>query len=545
MIIIFLVRFVCGIYFYIEESGFILEWLIYSANSINVEMFMLFDWISLIFVSVVILISSIVMFYRVYYMHGDLFINRFYLLVFIFIISIVLMIIRPNLVRILLGWDGLGLVSYCLVIYYQNQSSFNSGIITVLSNRVGDVGLLMSIGLLFSRGRWNIYLLNEYDLLIIFMVFLAAITKSAQIPFSYWLPQAIAAPTPVSSLVHSSTLVTAGVYLIIRFNFYICRSGINYILMILSILTRLIAGVIANFEYDLKKIIALSTLRQLGLIIVTLGIGLVDIAFYHLVIHALFKSLLFLCSGIIIHQILNNQDIRFYGGLNEFIPLVMIRFLIARLALCGAPFLAGFYSKDLLVESFNLNKINLLMSVIIILSLVITVRYTFRLFYYVFFSEVIFYFGWFKFPNEWLINISIWILVVLRIVSGSVFNWLFFFDIYEPYIDVLPKLFTTMACILGIIGGFIFCLFPLFKFYVLVCFVSSIWITLFFYSYIYKPVFMCRCVSNEFDKTWVEFNTKYLFIYLFEKFKILFLYSYKIYIFRCLILIFFLIIIII
>lgn len=225
------------------------------------------------------------------------------------------------------------------------------------------------------------------------MVFLAAITKSAQIPFSYWLPQAIAAPTPVSSLVHSSTLVTAGVYLIIRFNFYICRSGINYILMILSILTRLIAGVIANFEYDLKKIIALSTLRQLGLIMVTLGIGLVDIAFYHLVIHALFKSLLFLCSGIIIHQILNNQDIRFYGGLNEFIPLVMIRFLIARLALCGAPFLAGFYSKDLLVESFNLNKINLLMSVIIILSLVITVRYTFRLFYYVFFSEVIFYFG--------------------------------------------------------------------------------------------------------------------------------------------------------
>lgn len=545
MIIRFFIRFIFGIYLYIEESGFILEWLVYSINSINVEMYLLLDWISLIFVRVVMLISSMVMFYRVYYMYDDLFISRFYLLVFIFIVSIVLIIMRPNLVRILLGWDGLGLVSYCLVIYYQNQLSFNSGIITVLSNRVGDVGLLISIGLLLSCGSWNIFLLNEGDLLIIFMVFLASITKSAQIPFSYWLPQAIAAPTPVSSLVHSSTLVTAGVYLIIRFNFYICGTGLNYILMILSILTRLIAGIIANFEYDLKKIIALSTLSQLGLIIVILGIGIIHIAFYHLIIHALFKSLLFLCSGIIIHHIMNNQDIRFYGGLNEFMPLVIIRFYIARLALCGAPFLAGFYSKDLLVEALNLSEINLLISIIIVLSLVITVRYTFRLFYYVFFSNTIFYFGWFKFTNEWLINFSIWVLVVCRIISGSMFNWLFFFDIYEPYMDVLVKLITLMSCLLGIFRGFIFCLAPFLKFYVFVYFIRSIWITIFIYFYIYNPVIMNSCVLNEFDKTWVEYNTKYLFIYLFEKFKVLFLNSYKIYMFRCLILIFFFVIIIV
>lgn len=538
-------RFIYGIFIRIEKRGLILEWLVYSINSINIEMFLLLDWISLIFVRVVMLISSIVIFYRVYYMHDDLNISRFYLLVFIFIISMIFMIISPNLVRILLGWDGLGLVSYCLVIYYQNQSSYNSGIITVLSNRVGDVGLLISIGLLFSCGRWNIYVLREGDLLVIFIIFLASITKRAQIPFSYWLPQAIAAPTPVSSLVHSSTLVTAGVYLIIRFNFYICGSGINYFLMILSILTRLIAGIMANFEYDLKKIIALSTLRQLGLIMVILRIGVTRLAFYHLVVHALFKSLLFLCSGIIIHQMFNSQDIRFYGGLNELIPLVIIRFYVARLALCGVPFLAGFYSKDLLVEVFNLNKINLFMSLIIILSLIITVRYTFRLFYYVFFSEVMFYLRWSKFNDEWLMNFSILTLVICRVFSGAVFNWLFFFDTYEPYIGLAVKLITIIACMFGILFGVFLCLLSLLKFYMFVYFIRSMWITIFFYSYIYKPVIVNCCLFNEFDKTWIEYNTKHLFIYLFEKFKILTLASYKIYIFRCLILIFFFIIFII
>lgn len=471
-----------------------------------------------------------VIFYSVYYISEDLFIFRFYLLVFIFIISMILIVVRPNLISILLGWDGLGLVSYCLVIYYQNQSSYNSGIITVLSNRVGDVGLLMSIGLSLSNGSWNIFILS-IDFIIIFLIFIAAITKRAQIPFSYWLPQAMAAPTPVSSLVHSSTLVTAGVYLIIRFNFYLCATGLNCILLILSILTRLIAGIIANFEYDLKKIIALSTLRQLGLIIVILSVGLVDLAFYHLVVHALFKSLLFLCSGVMIHQSLNNQDIRFYGRLNEFIPLVIIRFYIARLALCGVPFMAGFYSKDIIVEVFNLERINLVISFIIILSLSITVSYTFRLFYYVFFSEIMFYYRWFKFNDEWLINISIFILVICRIISGSIFRWLFFFDIYEPYIDLSIKIITIISCILGIFLGLIFCLWSFFKFYFFSYFFSSMCITNFFYSYIYNPVIVYGCLFNTFDKTWVEFNTKHLFIFIFEKFKILTPVSYKIFIF--------------
>ena len=204
-------------------------------------------------------ISSMVLFYSGGYIHGDFNINRFIYLVLAFVISITFLIIRPNIVRILLGWDGLGLVSYVLVIYYQNEKSANAGILTALSNRIGDVAILLAIALLRSRGGWNFYfyvdLLNGnegYGILGILVV-LAAITKRAQIPFSAWLPAAIAAPTPVSALVHSSTLVTAGVYLLVRFRAAIEGSITQTVLLLLSSLTIFMAGLGANFEYDLKK----------------------------------------------------------------------------------------------------------------------------------------------------------------------------------------------------------------------------------------------------------------------------------------------------
>ena len=177
----------------------------------------------------------------------------------------------------------------------------------------------------------------------------------------------MAAPTPVSALVHSSTLVTAGVYLIIRFNKFLIRTGTDKILFYLAIMTIFISGLIANFEVDLKKIIALSTLRQLGLIIIILSLGLNLLSFYHLLTHAIFKSLLFICAGIIIHLINNNQDIRLCGKLNEFIPFTIIRFYISSLALIGFPFLAGFYSKDLIIEMIYLININMFILIFIII----------------------------------------------------------------------------------------------------------------------------------------------------------------------------------
>jgi NADH-ubiquinone oxidoreductase chain 5 len=186
--------------------------------------------------------------------------------------------------------------------------------------------------------------------LISFLVVLAAMTSSGQIPFSSWLPAAMATPTPVSALVHSSTLVTAGVYLLILFSPSF-RCWLNTILLLVSGLTIFMAGLLANFEFDLKKIIALSTLRQLGHKIITISIGLSGLAFFHLLTHELFKALLFMCAGGAIHSMGNSQDIRFMGGLSIYIPFTS-SFMVSNFVLCGMPFLAGFYSRDFILEIF-------------------------------------------------------------------------------------------------------------------------------------------------------------------------------------------------
>lgn len=278
---------------------------------------------------------------------------------------------------------------------------------------------------------------------------MAAITKRAQIPFSVWLPIAIAAPTPVSALVHSSTLVTAGVYLIIRFRELICESKIRGILFFFSVLTIFISGIMAIVENDLKKIIALSTLRQLGLIIIILRLGLKIIAFYHLLTHAVFKSILFICAGVVIHLIKNNQDIRSLGRLNEVIPFTIIGFYISRLSLCGFPFIAGFYSKDYIIELVYRIKINVFVLIIIILSLIFTVIYSLRLYYYIFFR--INKFRGFIFNGERrLISLSMVILIILRVIIGSAMNWLFFIDFYLVYLNFIVKYFTLVICMLGV-----------------------------------------------------------------------------------------------
>ena len=341
-----------------------MEWELLSLHSVSIVITFLFDWIRLLFISFVLMISGLVIFYSKEYIAEDKFIDRFILLILMFVISIILLILRPNLISILLGWDGLGLISYCLVIYFQNNKSYNAGILTALSNRIGDVALLIAIAWILNFGGWNYLFYVEFikfNILIKIVgrfIILAAITKSAQIPFSSWLPAAIAAPTPVSALVHSSTLVTAGVYLLIRFNYLLFNNLLGQFLLLIAGLTIFISGLGANFEFDLKKIIALSTLSQLGLIIIILSMGFYKLAFFHLLTHAIFKALLFICAGSIIHNILNSQDIRSIGGLCLNIPVTRSFFNIANLALCGIPFLAGFYSKDIILEIVTLSYIN-------------------------------------------------------------------------------------------------------------------------------------------------------------------------------------------
>lgn len=447
--------------FLFNDLIYFIEWEIVSLHRISIVITFLFDWISLIFISFVLLISSLVIFYSNQYIAEDFNVNRFILLVLIFVISIIILIIRPNLIRILLGWDGLGLVSYCLVIYFQNVKSYNAGILTALSNRIGDVALLLAIAWILNYGSWNyIFYLDiinkSFEIIIIgSLVILAAITKSAQIPFSSWLPAAIAAPTPVSALVHSSTLVTAGVYLLIRFNILLVDSFIGQFLLLISGLTIFIAGLGANFEFDLKKIIALSTLSQLGLIISILSIGFYKLAFFHLLTHALFKALLFICAGVIIHNTKNAQDIRFIGRLSIRIPLTCSCFNIANLALCGIPFLAGFYSKDLILEVVMLSYINFFSFFLFFFSTGLTVCYSFRLVYYSMTGD--FNITSLNILNDkgWTISFRIFFLIVIAIIGGRMLNWLIFFN---PDIICLPfdiKILTLIVCILGGVSGYL------------------------------------------------------------------------------------------
>lgn len=505
--------------FLLKNLVYFIEWEVVSLNSISIVITLLFDWISLLFISFVLIIASLVIFYRKEYIRRDENINRFIILVLIFVLSIILLIISPNLIRILLGWDGLGLVSYCLVIYFQNIKSYNAGILTALSNRIGDVALLLAIAWILNYGSWNyIFYLeiiqNEFEIIVIGrLVILAAITKRAQIPFSSWLPAAIAAPTPVSALVHSSTLVTAGVYLLIRFNILLENSWLGQFLLLLSGLTIFIAGLGANFEFDLKKIIALSTLRQLGLIIRILSIGFFKLAFFHLLTHALFKALLFMCAGAIIHNINNSQDIRLIGGLRIHIPLTSACFNVSNLALCGIPFLAGFYSKDIILEVVIIRNINIFSFFLYFFSTGLTVCYSFRLVYYSITGDLNCRRLNILNDEGWVILRGILGLLFIRIIGGRMLNWLIF---PYPYIICLPlymKLLTLFVCIRGGLFGYLVSLRKLYSlnksliYYNITTFLGSIWFMpiLRTYKLIFFPLNYGNIVLKSFDQGWSEY----------------------------------------
>nr|QXU57684.1 NADH dehydrogenase subunit 5 [Cherax cairnsensis] len=433
---------------------YVIEWEIFSLSSSSVVATLVYDWVSSLFLGVVLFISSMVMYYSGDYMDGDKSYNRFMYLVLAFVLSMSALIVSPNLISILLGWDGLGLISYVLVIYYQNEKSANAGMLTILSNRVGDVGILLSISLLFMLGGWNFIFYGEFlgedFLLLKIFVCMAAMTKSAQIPFSAWLPAAMAAPTPVSALVHSSTLVTAGVYILIRFSSALEGSLVQGVLLIVSCLTMFMAGLGANFEFDLKKIIALSTLSQLGVMMSILALGFPDLAFFHLLTHALFKALLFMCAGVIIHGVKEYQDIRNMGSLVLYMPLTSVCMNLANLALCGMPFLAGFYSKDLILEVVFMSWVNFFIFFLYVLSTGLTVCYTFRLVYYS--LSCASNMGSMMFASEGhsMMMGGVMVLSMGAVTGGSILSWVMF---PENYMICLGFFFKVLALLVSVMGG--------------------------------------------------------------------------------------------
>lgn len=334
------------------------------------------DWLGISFIFLVLLISSQVLIYSSYYMNEEVFTGRFIYILLGFILSMILLIVSSDGLRLILGWDGLGITSYLLIIFYKNYASSSRGIITVLRNRVGDVLILWSLGLIFYSKSWDYIFLRYFSSSIIVFFIVSSFTKRAQLPFSAWLPAAMAAPTPVSSLVHSSTLVTAGIYLIIRLSPSFERGGC-FLLILAGAVTSFFSGLAAFGENDLKRVIALSTLSQLGVMIFSLGLGLTLFCYFHLFAHALFKALLFICSGVVIHS-LGVQDIRRMGGVSKILPYTSHIILVCSLRLIGFPFLSGFFSKDLIIESSEESFI-VIPSILILMSCFLTRVYSSRI----------------------------------------------------------------------------------------------------------------------------------------------------------------------
>nr|WMQ53396.1 NADH dehydrogenase subunit 5 [Portunus armatus] len=509
----------------------VIEWELFNLVSSSMVFTVILDWVSLLFMSFVFLISGSVLFYSGSYMADDKTQNRFMYLVLAFVLSMSLMVLSPNLISILLGWDGLGLVSYALVIYYSNEKSANAGMLTILSNRVGDVAILLSIGLMSSLGSWNFffysYYLDEEWLLLKVFLMISAMTKSAQIPFSAWLPAAMAAPTPVSALVHSSTLVTAGVYLMIRFSAALEGSLVQSFLLIISCLTMFMAGLGANFEYDLKKIIALSTLSQLGVMLSILSLGYTDLAFFHLLSHALFKALLFMCAGVVIHSVGGYQDIRFMGNLVKFMPLTVSYMTISNLALCGFPFMAGFYSKDMILEVAFMSSINFVALMLYIMATGLTVMYTMRLIFYSISGE----YNLSSMNNlsdeDYMMTNSMGGLGFGAIMGGACLAWVLFPECYMICLSLFMKMMVIMVSVLGGLVGYMlnimsvnFTLKSLSN-YGLIVFMGSMWFmpALSTLKLSEKSLTSGKYMEKVLDKGWFEFyggqGINYLFSNLF------------------------------
>nr|UXX49947.1 NADH dehydrogenase subunit 5 [Portunion sp.] len=421
------------------------------------EMTFYIDWVSCLFSSFVFFISGSVVFYSVEYMSNERRFVSFLSLVLLFVASMLVVIFSLNLVSIVLGWDGLGLSSYLLVIYYQNSKSLSAGMITALTNRLGDVAIMLSVALCVEQKSWEFMSAMGSEEATgswyLFLVGLAALTKSAQLPFSAWLPAAMAAPTPVSALVHSSTLVTAGVYLLLRFAPLLESASLAGILLLFGASTMLMASFSAVVEIDLKKVVAFSTLSQLGLMMVSLSFGLAMLTLFHLLTHACFKALLFLCGGKIMHDFKGAQDIRFMGGAGGGLPLTSSMMLLSSASLCGFPFLAGFYSKDLIFESGMMADYNNLYWSMMLIGIFLSAVYSSRLVYLVLLKPS---------SSEGLgagqeeaspMVLSGIFLSSLSVVSGCLLSWLVFASIPLSYLSGGEKLSPLLVALMGSIVG--------------------------------------------------------------------------------------------
>ncbi len=379
----------------------------FSSNSLFLGFGLLVDGLSVVMSFIVTFISLFVHVYSIGYMQGDKSFNRFLTYTNFFTFSMLLIIFSNNFLQLFIGWELVGLSSYLLIgFWYKKQSAIYANMKAFIVNRVGDIGLLLGVILVFIYTDTLYYadffteltLLSDKTISIGFisldllpflslLLFIGAAAKSAQVPLHFWLPDSMEGPTPISALIHAATMVTAGIFMVARLSPLYDLSGyVLDIILIIGLLTAFFMGLVALVQNDIKRIIAYSTISQLGYMTVALGATYYSFAIFHLLTHAFFKALLFLCAGSIIMKCHHEQNIDKMGGLRKVMPYTFYTYLIGAFSLAGFPMFSGFYSKDIIIDLFKYEG-NMLVYSFLVFGIFVTTLYTFKILFKVFFGD--------------------------------------------------------------------------------------------------------------------------------------------------------------